>query len=218
MAGNLQVLVDSIVASAAGLPDPETLASWEPALSGDIDIVIHSDGRWSHGGSPIEREGLVRLFASLLRREEDGAYYLVTPVEKWRIRVERHPLVAVDCDRTGHNGDGAWFVLLNTGGRCRIGGRYRLHVGDGSTQSATQHPSSDDRVSGRKSGGEQGPLPWVELPNGLSAQLTRAAWYRLTGSASIDGGRAFIVSAGEVIDLGAVDPEPADAGTRAPRA
>lgn len=209
MAEELQGLVDSIVASTAGLPDPETLACWEPELSGDIDIVIRSDGSWWHGGSRIAREGLVRLFASLLRREADDAYYLVTPVEKWRIRVERHALVAVDCDRTGHNGDESWFVLLNTGGRCRIGGRYRLHVQGAPDERPGTDPDDlarpeGDGVATTDAGAGQTP-PWVNLPNGLTAQLTRAAWYRLTEAASIQDGRALIISGGTTIDLGAVD-------------
>lgn len=204
MAEKLQGLVDSIVASTAGLPDPDTLAAWKPELSGDIDIVIHSDGGWSHNGSPIEREGLVRLFASLLRREADGAYYLVTPVEKWRIQVERHALVAVDCDRSGHNGDGTWFVLLNTGGRCRLGGPYQLHVDSMRAGREKSSGPPDGASTVREAGATPEPQPWVNLPNGLSAQLTRAAWYRLTEAASIRDGRAFIVSAGESIDLGAI--------------
>jgi len=209
MAEELQGLVDSIVASTAGLPDPETLACWEPELSGDIDIVIRSDGSWWHGGSCITREGLVRLFASLLRREADDAYYLVTPVEKWRIQVERHALVAVDCDRSGHNGDESWFVLLNTGGRCRIGGRYRLHVqgvpDQGPGAVADDRAFTEGRGNVARDAGAGQTQPWVELPNGLTAQLTRAAWYRLTEAASIRDGRALITSAGTTIDLGAVD-------------
>jgi hypothetical protein len=183
----LRGLVDTIVAKTPGLPEPGTLASWAPALSGDIDIRIDEAGRWYHAGTPIQREGLVRLFASLLRRESDGHFYLVTPAEKWRITVERHPLVAIDCDHTGHNDSSEWFVLLNTGGRCRMGAAHPLHVTD------VGNASGDDSA-----------LPWVELPNGLSAQLTRAAWYRLVGSASVAGGRARVISAGDVIDLGPV--------------
>ena len=179
MATALQGLVDSIVASTAGLPDPATLAGWAPALSGDIDIVIRRDGTWEHAGSEIQREGLVRLFASLLRREADGAYYLVTPAEKWRIRVEHHPLLVIDCDCSGQNGNSTWFALLNTGGRCRIGGANRLH------------PPDDCREE-----------PSIDLPNGLSALLTRAAWYRLVDAATVDDSRAVITSGGEVISLG----------------
>ena len=69
---------------------------WQPELSGTIDIVIRRDGSWIHEGTQIKRFALVRIFASILRREEDGEYYLVTPVEKWRLRVECLPLVIVD--------------------------------------------------------------------------------------------------------------------------
>jgi hypothetical protein len=123
----------------------------------------------------------VRVFASLLRREDDGHYYLLTPVEKWRIQVERHALVAIDCERTGNNGDGVWQVLLNTGGRCNIGGKYKLQ--------------------GAGKDGE----PFVYLPNGLTAQISRAAWYRLLDSAVIEEGRAYIISGGEELTLGATD-------------
>lgn len=180
MAESLQGLVDTIVSATAGLPDPDTLAAWQPGLSGDIDILIRADGSWEHAGDTIAREGLVRLFASLLRREDDGAYYLVTPVEKWRIRVERHALQGVDCVHRGNNGDGAWHVLLNTGGQCRLGGERKLTPASGTE------------------------APWVSLPNGLSAQITRAAWYRLIDAAQVDDERAFIISGGEVIDLGAI--------------
>lgn len=185
----LKVLVDSIVAAAPGIPDPETVASWSPALSGEIDITIHADGSWTHAGVIIQREGLVRLFASLLRREDDGRYYLVTPVEKWRITVERHPLQAIDCECTGRNGSGVWQVLLNTGGRCQLGGAQALHL-PGEGPGGRDHRAHADAQ------------PYVDLPNGLTAQLSRPAWYRLVDAATVDGDRAFIVSAGETIELG----------------
>ncbi len=182
MAKALQHLVDSIVAVTSGLPDPATLAGWQPALSGDIDIVIRRDGVWIHEGAPIQREGLVRLFASLLRRESDAEYYLVTPAEKWRLQVEAHPLIAVDCDResaAATAGAPRWYVLLNTGGRCYLGGARTLHV----DQQAEQDP-------------------YVDLPNGLTARLSRAAWYRLIDAATIERDRAYIMSGDEMIDLG----------------
>lgn len=184
MPEGLQQLVNTIVGSTAGLPDPATLASWKPALSGEIDILIQRDGRWIHEGKPIHREGLVRLFAALLRREADGQYYLLTPAEKWHIRVERHALQVIDCERhagrsEAHLSEGdRWLALLNTGGRCQIDAEHRLH-----------------------SDGEDGE-PYMELPNGLSAQLTRSAWYRLVESASQEGGEAFITSDGVRISLG----------------
>jgi hypothetical protein len=197
----LQGLVDSIVASTSGLPTPAAVASWGPALSGDIDIRIASDGSWYHAGSRIQREGLVRLFASILRRERDGNYYLVTPAEKWRIVVERHPLVAVDCDYSGNNGSGVWYVLLNTGGRCRLGGEHGLYVsGAAGSESALEAAAPGGTAT-------DGVLPWVALPNGLSAQLSRAAWYRLIDAATVEGDHAFITSAGERMELGGIAAE-----------
>jgi uncharacterized protein len=78
--------------------DSPPLNLWHPALSGDIPIRINTQGTWYHNGSRIEREALVRLFASILRREDDGEYYLVTPSEKWRVVVESHPLLVIDFD------------------------------------------------------------------------------------------------------------------------
>lgn len=181
MAESLQNLVDSIVAATPGLPTPGTLAQWRPALSGDLPIQIRSNGDWEHEGDLIRREGLIRLFASILRREEDGHFYLVTPVEKWRIVVDRHPLQAIDCDCVGCNGSSTWYALLNTGGRCQLGGNNRLCIAGDSGE------------------------PYTELPNGLTAQLTRPAWYRLVEAASIEDDLAFIVSAGERIELGGID-------------
>ena len=76
--------------------DSPPLHLWHPPLSGDIAIRIAADGSWYHEGTLIQRESLVRVFASILRREEDGEYYLVTPGEKWRIEVELHPLIVTD--------------------------------------------------------------------------------------------------------------------------
>jgi hypothetical protein len=131
---------------------------WQPALSGDIDIVIHRDGRWSHENEPIRRESLVRLFASILRREADGEYYLVTPVEKWRIRVEGLPLQIVDFDiESRGTAKQCLVVTTNTGRRIRVSRDNPLYF-----------PEE----------GEQG-IPAVALPHGLDAQFSRAAWYRL---------------------------------------
>ncbi len=71
---------------------------WHPPLSGDMDMRIARDGVWHHEGTPIERQALARLFSTILRREDDDGYYLVTPVEKWRIRVDDAPFVAVLLD------------------------------------------------------------------------------------------------------------------------
>lgn len=143
-----------------------------------MDLRIEADGRWMHEGREIQREGLVRLFASILRREDDGNYYLVTPAEKWQISVERHALQGIDCVLEQGPAGPVWSVLLNTGGRCRL-------------TPAVFHCAGEDNP------------PSVSLPNGLSAQISRAAWYRLVEAASVVGDRVCIHSDGQVIDLGA---------------
>ena len=70
-------------------------ASWNPPFCGDIDMRIAADGSWHYNGTPISRPAMVRLFASILRREAEG-YRLVTPVEKVGIKVDDAPFVAVE--------------------------------------------------------------------------------------------------------------------------
>ena len=70
---------------------------------GDIDIRIAGDGTWFHEGCPIGRLPLVKLFASVLRRENDGDYWLVTPVEKARITVDDVPFIAVEMEAEGED-------------------------------------------------------------------------------------------------------------------
>lgn len=128
---------------------------WHPPLSGAIDIRIAADGRWFHEGGEIRRDALVRLFASILRCEEDGEYYLVTPVEKWRIVVEKHPLMVVRVDGTGVGRNERLIATLNTGSEIVIG---------------ADHPLSLD---------PELQVPVLEASNGLTALFNRNAWYHL---------------------------------------
>lgn len=129
---------------------------WDPPLSGDIPIFIRADGVWFHDGGEIKREALARLFASILRREEDGDYYLVTPVEKWRIKVELHPLLVTDAEFRQENGKQVLWCTLNTGQVVDVGEKHPLFL----------EPAV-------------GNVAAVGLEHGLSALFTRAAWYRL---------------------------------------
>ena len=80
-------------ASKAKGPPPVHL--WNPPFCGDIDMRIAQDGTWFYMNSPIGRKPLVQLFASVLRHDEDGKFYLVTPVEKVGIRVDDAPFTAI---------------------------------------------------------------------------------------------------------------------------
>jgi hypothetical protein len=72
-----------------------------PVECGDLPFLIKRDGTWMYRGSPIGRKELVCLFASVLKREADGSFWLETPAERGRIEVEDAPFVAVELDWSG---------------------------------------------------------------------------------------------------------------------
>ena len=158
--------------------DAPPLHLWHPPLSGDIPIVITAYGTWYHDGGKIERESLVGLFASILRREEDGHYYLVTPGEKWRIEVELHPLMVTDVEVLGEGDIPVLQAVLNTGKKVLINEEHPLFL----------EPAVGDIAA-------------IKLPHGLTALFTRAAWYRLVEMAEDRDGVATVTSAGHAFRL-----------------
>ena len=126
---------------------------------GDIDIRIASDGTWFHEGCPIGRLPLVKLFASVLRREDDGDYWLVTPVEKARIAVDDVPFVAVELEA---DGSGQAQAL-----------RFRTNL-DEWVSADSAHP-----LAFRPLPGSQERAPYLTVRGGLEARVARAAYYAL---------------------------------------
>jgi hypothetical protein len=86
---DLAVFQQQIILQNAALPPVD---KWDPEFCGDIDIQIKHDGTWFYMGTPISRKALVKLFASVLKRENDH-YFLVTPAEKVGIQVEDSPFI-----------------------------------------------------------------------------------------------------------------------------
>lgn len=129
---------------------------WTPDYSGEIDIRIARDGTWFHEGGEIKRKGLVRLFSSILKRE-DGAFYLVTPVEKWRITVDDAPFVATDMSITGEGRDQQLTFTTRVGDRVTAGPEHPLRLA--CTLDA--------------------PCPYVEIRAGLEALIDRKTFYRM---------------------------------------
>ncbi|MEP1588129.1 MAG: DUF1285 domain-containing protein [Tateyamaria sp.] len=149
-------LVASITAAKTrGLP-PVHL--WNPPFCGDLDMRIARDGTWFYQGTPIGRPGLIKLFSSVLKRE-DGKYFLVTPVEKVGITVDDAPFVAQDFEVSG---TGMGQVLT-----------FTTHVGD----TAVAGPDHPIRVERDAETGE--PSPYVLIRADLEALIDRKSFYRL---------------------------------------
>ena len=145
-------------------------------------LAIARDGSWWHEGAPIRRIELVKLFASVLRREADGSYWLVTPVERGRIAVEDVPFVAVELEAQGR------------------GRAQRLRLRTNLDEWATVGPEHPLRVRASAAGGADALVPYVELRAGLEARLERAVYYQLVElGEELDepGGTRFGVWSGE---------------------
>jgi hypothetical protein len=139
--------------------------SWNPTHCGSSDMRIARDGTWFHQGSPIERQGMVRLFSTILRREPDGGYVLVTPVEKLDIEVEDAPFVAVEMKSEAEGRSRSLAFRLNTGDLIVAGPANRILL---------------------RSGGED-PHPYVEVRRGLDALIARPVYYELAEIALAEG-------------------------------
>jgi hypothetical protein len=153
-----QVERDRLVTSAqvGGKPRKPLLQNLN--VCGDIGLRIARNGTWYYQGTPINRKSLVKLFASVLHREEDG-FYLVTPVEKVPIAVEGEPFIAVEMTRQG---EGLAQRLT-----------FRTNVDD----VATAGPGHAIGFRAEPSGGH---VPYVVVREGLRAQLARPVYYELT--------------------------------------
>lgn len=136
---------------------PRPVERWNPPYCGEIDMSISVDGVWFYNGSPIGRAALVRLFASILRKDEDR-YVLVTPVEKVGIVVQDVPFIAVAMRREGGVRGGALVFETNVGDMTRAGPDHALRF---------------------EKGAHEGIKPYVHVRGGLWARLTRALTHDL---------------------------------------
>ncbi|MFC4347839.1 DUF1285 domain-containing protein [Kordiimonas lipolytica] len=158
---------------------------WNPDFCGDIDMRIAADGTWYYMGTPITRERMVKLFATVLRKDEDGKTYLVTPVEKIGITVDDAPFVAVHMDRIE---DGS-----------RVAFKFTTNVGD-EVIAGPDHPI---RVEVNEKTGE--PRPYVHVRGRLEALIARPVFYELVEHAELKGDRLQLTSMGERFSLGSVE-------------
>jgi uncharacterized protein len=130
---------------------------WNPARCGHSGMRIARDGTWYHDGSPINRQAMVRLFSTVLRREPDGAHVLVTPAEKLQIDVECTAFRAIEMWREGEGRDQRIAFKLDSGDAVILG---------------PEHPLRIEQM-------ESGPSPRLLVRHGLEAELTRPVYYEL---------------------------------------
>jgi hypothetical protein len=161
--GTLSLAEVARLAAEQKLPPVER---WNPEHCGHSGMRIARDGTWFHEGSPIGRAAMVRLFSTILRREPDGRFVLVTPVEKLDIDVEDAPFLAVELKSEGEGADRSLAFRLNTGELVVAGPGHKLRFAEG----------------------EDGPLPYVEVRPGLDARIARPVYYELAETALAEGG------------------------------
>lgn len=123
----LEALISRAARAGKGLPPVER---WNPDFCGDLDMEIRSDGTWFYRGTPIGRMPLVQLFSTVLRKDADGETYLVTPVERVRIRVEDAPFVAVEANVRGKGEDQVITFRTNVGDVVEAGPEHPLRFVD----------------------------------------------------------------------------------------
>ncbi len=128
-----------------------------PDFCGEFDIRIAADGQWFYHGSPITRKPLVKLFASVLRRDAAGEYWLETPAEKGRIRVDDAPFVAVELAVSGAGTAQELTFRTNLDEFVTAGPEHHIYV--------------------RESGAV--PRPYVAVRDGLDALIARPVFYQL---------------------------------------
>jgi uncharacterized protein len=149
----------------------------------DLGLRIASDGDWLYRGSPIRRMELVKLFASVLRREKDG-YWLITPVERGRIAVEDAPFVVIELNRLGQGSQQQLRLRTNLDEWVTVGPRHPIRLG---------------RPAGVVS--DSGPAPYVKVRDGLEARLARQVYYELVDLAEERQGRIGVWSNGHFFAL-----------------
>lgn len=157
--------LESLLKEQAGdrLPPVER---WNPPYCGDIGMAIRSDGTWMYQGSPIGRKPLVRLFSRVLRKDDDGRHYLVTPVEKVDVAVADAPFLAVEMTIAGSGRDQTMTFRTNVDDIVTCGPSNPLRF--------VREPQHD------------GLKPYLLVRGRLEALVTRALYYDLVDLAEVE--------------------------------
>lgn len=180
--------LESLSAAIGQSREPPPVHLWNPPYCGEIDMRIAADGSWHYQGSPIGRPAMVRLFASVLKREDDR-YFLVTPVEKVGIKVDDAPFLAVSLTSEGEGESRTLVFESNVGDIVRCDAEHRLRF----------EPEA----------GTGGIKPYVHVRRDLWALVTRALFLDLVAigeTRDVNGDKMFgIASAHEFFPMAPAD-------------
>ncbi|MGB2287384.1 MAG: DUF1285 domain-containing protein [Porticoccaceae bacterium] len=161
----LEVLFADLLEQQAQSTKQPPVHLWNPDKSGDMDLRIDREGQWIHEGDPIRRPALVKLFASILKREGDN-YFLVTPVEKWQINVDVAPFFMVSAEKLYRSGEQAIQLRSISGDQLLIGPNNPLWV-------------DYDEANNQ-------PVPLVTVRDNLNGLLSRSLYYQLVDWAHME--------------------------------
>lgn len=176
--------LESLTTALGKQRGPAPVHLWDPPFCGDLDMRIAADGSWHYLGTPIGRPAMVRLFASVLKREGER-YFLVTPVEKVGITVDDAPFLAVEMETQGAGAERALIFRTNVDDvvRCDAGHALRFE------------PEA----------GTGGIKPYIHVRRDLWALVTRALFFDLVAlgeTRTLDGREMFgIASAGSFFPM-----------------
>ena len=168
---NVLSVVSALARGGKGPRQIPPVESWHPEKCGGIGMEIRADGSWWHEGGIIARRRLVELFSTILRKDEDGTTWLVTPAERVVVHVEDAHFLAVRMDVIGAPGRGQQIA-------------FTTQLGD-VTLAGPEHPM---RIEIDPETGE--PSPYVNVRGRLEAKLTRAVFHELAGHAVPGDGAA----------------------------
>jgi len=149
-------------------PSPLPFPPGDDRPDEQYDMRIARDGTWFYHGSPIGRIALVKLFSTVLRRDDAGDYWLITPAERGRITVEDVPFVAVEVKAEGEGEARSLSFRTNLDEWVTAGPGHPIRVVHGPTGGAPEDPE----LSG-------GPAPYILIRDRLEARIGRAVFYEL---------------------------------------
>ena len=160
---------------------PAPVHLWNPPFCGDINMRISADGLWHYMNSPIGRLPLVKLFSSILRLDDDGKYYLVTPVEKCGIVVDDAPFLAIRMRVEGKGASQVVYFETQVDDEVAVGPEHSLRFVD--------------------EAGTGGLKPYVLVRSNLEALISRALFYDLVGLSTVEGEWFGVWSSGQFFPM-----------------